>query len=263
MAQIRVAIAGIRGRMGQETKRAVAAAGDLELVAGLDRPRAGSSAQEAGEPVYADAGRCFFETRPDVLVDFSVREAAEATVSAAIAAGVRPVIGTTGFSSAALRDFDDALKRAGIGGLYAPNFAVGALLLMRAARMIAGYLEHAEIVEYHHDGKKDAPSGTARKTAELIAAERPETGRAAAGERADAGGPDARYHTVAGIPVHSVRLPGLLAHQEVIFGGDGEILTLRHDSLSRAGFMPGVLLGIRRVAAAGPGLVEGLEHFLF
>ena len=156
---------------------------------------------------------------------------------------VRPVIGTTGFAEPFLAQLDELLRARELGGLYAPNFAVGALLMMRAAALVAPFLPQVEIIEYHHEQKRDKPSGTARKTAQVIAAQLPE-------------------QTGGDIPIHSVRLPGFVAHQEIIFGGQGERLTIRHDSVSRASFMPGVLLGIRGVMTA-TGLVDGLEHFLF
>lgn len=254
---IRVAIAGIRGKMGTEAARAVQGAGDMELVAGLDRPR---DAVEAilPCPVFSDPWICFSESRPDVLVDLTHREAAEANIPAAIACAVRPVVGTTGIAAQRLAQWDRELREQKLGGLYAPNFAVGALLMMRACQMIAPFLERAEIVEYHHEAKKDAPSGTAAKTAQLIA-ERMGERRSATAQASREGD---RYHVVDGVPVHSVRLPGLVAHQEVMFGGAGETLTIRHDSLSRASFMPGILLGVRRVMDT-IGLVDGLEHFLF
>ena len=265
MADIRVAIAGIRGKMGQEVARSVAAAPGLELVAGIDRRRAQDRELSVGPPLFTDAQTCCIETRPDVLVDFTHREAALVTVEQAIAHGVRPVIGTTGFAPQELKLFSAELEERGIGGLYAPNFAVGALLMMRFAVIAARYLSAAEIVEYHHDSKRDAPSGTARMTAErMAAAAREETagqelpGSVAQVRQVDTG----RFHLVDGIPVHSVRLPGLVAHQEVLFGGEGELLTIRHDSLGRHCFMPGVLLGVRSVMTAR-GLVEGLENFLF
>ena len=271
MADIRVAIAGIRGKMGQEVARSVAAAPGLELVAGIDRRRAQDRELSSGPPLFTDAQACCSETRPDVLIDFTHREAALVTVQQAIAHGVRPVIGTTGFAPQELKMFSAELEERGIGGLYAPNFAVGALLMMRFATMAARYLSAAEIVEYHHDGKRDAPSGTARMTAQrMAAAMRDEMAR-----RDETAGRDAesvpraaqqvesqRFHLVDGVPVHSVRLPGLVAHQEVLFGGEGELLTIRHDSLGRHCFMPGVLLGVRSVMTVR-GLVEGLENFLF
>lgn len=266
MADIRVAIAGIRGKMGQEVARSVAAAPGMELVAGIDRRREQDRELSVGPPLFTDAQKCCVETRPDVLVDFTHRDAALVTVMEAIAHGVRPVIGTTGFAPQELKLFATELDERGSGGLYAPNFAVGALLMMRFAAIAASYLPAAEIVEYHHDGKRDAPSGTARMTAQRMAASL--SGAAVNAEVAVSSPLVAqqeeaqRFHLVDGIPVHSVRLPGLVAHQEVLFGGEGELLTIRHDSLGRHCFMPGVLLGVRSVMKAR-GLVEGLESFLF
>lgn len=249
-AVIRVAIAGPRGRMGQEAVKAVDDAPDLELVACLDRPSGATQSTvrttaEDTVPVFADPIACFIEARPDVLVDFTCAQSAQTIVPQAVAAGVRPVIGTTGFSQAFLHELDRDLRQQEIGGLYAPNFAIGALLMMRASELAARYLSAVTIVEYHHESKRDAPSGTAQKTAQRIEQVHAQlTGQ------------------LAQVPIHSVRLSGFVAHQEVIFGGSDERLTIRHDSMSRKSFMPGVLLGIRSVMSA-TGLVDGLEHFLW
>lgn len=247
---IRVAIAGPRGRMGQEAVLAVAGVNDMQLVACLDR-----HVQEevirpisvAGQeiPVFYSPSACFAETHPDVLVDFTNAHAAPSLIDEAVAQGVRPVIGTTGFPEDFLQHLDRSLKSRELGGLYAPNFAIGALLMMRASEIAARFLSDVTIVEYHHASKRDAPSGTAKKTAERIERTFLERG-------VDATSP----------LIHSVRLPGFIAHQEVIFGGLDERLTIRHDSMSRKSFMPGVLLGIREVMRV-TGLVDGLEHFLW
>ncbi|KYP80959.1 4-hydroxy-tetrahydrodipicolinate reductase [Ferroacidibacillus organovorans] len=244
---IRTAVAGPRGKMGRETVRALMQAEDLELVALLDRK---ADPQDAMIPVYDDPLQCFLTERVDVVVDFTHADASRAIIPRAIEAGVSPVIGTTGFRDDELEAYDRALKNAGIGGLYVPNFAIGAILMMQMAEIASRFFDHVEIIEYHHEQKRDAPSGTAKRTAERI-------------EQAL----DQRYRarttreSPRKIPIHSVRLPGFIAHQEVIFGGDGERFTLRHDSMSRESFMQGVLLSVRNVQAL-TGLTVGLDHLL-
>lgn len=167
----------------------------------------------------------------EAMVDFTAPEAVETNVQAAIDRGIPSVVGTTGWQA---EEVDAAAKQAGVAVLYAPNFALGAALMMRFAEQAAKYLPRAEIVELHGEAKKDAPSGTARLTAERIG----------------------------GVPIHSVRLPGLVAHQEVLFGGDGQLLTIRHDAFSREAYVPGVLLALERVASLPPGVTVGLETLL-
>ena len=221
---IRVAVAGAAGRMGATVCGAVAGADDLELVARAD-PALGSSLDDA------------LSQRPDVLVDFTIPDTALSNAREAVAAGVHVVIGTTGFDPAALED----LRGAGANVFVAPNFAIGAVLMMRFAAEAARHMRAAEIIELHHDGKLDRPSGTAARTAALMAQ--------AAGTGAE-------------IPIHSVRLPGLVAHQEVILGDVGQTLTIRHDSIDRESFMPGVLLAIRRVGELDDSPMVGLEQLL-
>jgi 4-hydroxy-tetrahydrodipicolinate reductase len=218
---IRVAVAGAAGRMGQTVCRAVEAADDLELTG-----RADPALDTPVADVLANA---------DVLVDFTVPTSAVANAREAVAAGVHVVIGTTGFDPAELT----AVRGANV--FIAPNFAIGAVLMMQFAVQAAPHMAKAEIIELHHDRKVDAPSGTAARTAGLIA---------------DASGRDEAP------PIHSVRLPGLVAHQEVIFGDVGQTLTIRHDSIDRESFMPGVLLAIRRVGGLSESPVVGLEHLL-
>ncbi|CAN5124649.1 4-hydroxy-tetrahydrodipicolinate reductase [soil metagenome] len=247
---LRVAVLGAQGRMGATTCQAVTDDPYLELVAALD-------ADDSREGIL-DAGA-------DVCVDFTHPDSVRANVSWLLTAGVHAVVGTTGLSA------DDIEHLRGLTGpanaLIAPNFAVGAVLLMAFAQQAAVHLPDVEIIELHHDRKADAPSGTALRTAELIARARaaaPAGTSAAAGVAAPCGpeGNPARGGWHDGVPVHSVRLPGLVAHQEVVFGGMGETLTIRHDSLDRSSFMPGVLLAIKAVATR-PGLTVGLEHILF
>jgi 4-hydroxy-tetrahydrodipicolinate reductase len=219
----RVGVAGAAGRMGQAVCEAVGAAADLTL-AGRADPALGV---ELGE-VLGGA---------DVLVDFTAPEVALANLRASLAAGVHVVVGTTGFDLGAARQ---AAESGAANCFIAPNFAIGAVLLMQAAQRIAPHMPECEIVELHHEGKLDAPSGTAKRTAELL--------RAAG----------ANVHD----PIHSIRLPGLLAHQEVIFGGEGQTLSLRHDSIDRRSFMPGVLLAVRKVSTLPDRFTLGLETLL-
>lgn len=240
-AQTRVAVLGAKGRMGSEVVRAVEAADDLELAAGFD----------VGDELDLDG--------VDVAVDFTHPDAVMGNLRACAAAGVHAVVGTTGFDQARLAELRELLQGNGIGVLVAPNFGIAAVLMMQFAAQAARFFDSVEIVELHHPGKADAPSGTARRTAELVAAARegmPAMPDATSQELAGARGAD-----VSGVRVHAVRLAGLVAHQEVLLGGSGESLTIRHDSYDRASFMPGVLLGVRSIAGR-PGLTVGLEHLL-
>ncbi|HEY3002633.1 MAG TPA: 4-hydroxy-tetrahydrodipicolinate reductase [Kribbellaceae bacterium] len=244
---IRVAVLGAKGKMGSQTCQAVEAAGDCELVAALD----------AGDELDA-----LVEASPQVVVDFTHPDAVMGNLTWCIAHGIDTVVGTTGFDAERLATLRDLLADApDTGVLIAPNFSIGAVLMMRFAQLAAPYYESVEIVELHHPDKADAPSGTARRTAELVAAARAEAGRDAVPDATSTGLAGARGADVDGIHVHGVRLRGLVAHQEVLFGDVGETLTIRHDSLHRESFMAGVLLGVRRVGSA-PGLTVGLEHFL-
>ena len=224
MTPIAVAVAGAAGRMGQTVCGAVEAAPDMELVARAD-PALGSTVQEA------------LERRPEVLVDFTIPATAVDNARLAVQAGVHVVIGTTGFDAAELTGHERPPNV-----FVAPNFAIGAVLMMRFAQETALHMPRAEIIELHHDGKLDVPSGTAARTADLMREAAP---------------------NLAAVPIHSVRLPGLVAHQEVIFGDVGQTLTIRHDSVDRESFMPGVLLAIRRVADLTESPVVGLEKLLF
>lgn len=221
----RVAVAGAAGRMGQTVCRAVDEASDLDLVARAD-PRLELSVSEA---LAAD---------PEVLVDFTVPDTVLDNARTALSAGVHVVIGTTGFDQSRLEEFEAA----GANVFAAPNFAIGAVLMMRFAAEAAKHMAAAEIIELHHDSKLDRPSGTAARTAKLM--------REAADGQLE-------------VPIHSVRLPGLVAHQEVVLGDVGQTLAIRHDSLARESFMPGVLLAVRRVATLPSSPTVGLEHLLF
>ena len=232
--------------MGTEVCRAVVAAPDLELVVAV----------EAGDNIAAVAGRV------DVAVDFTTPSVTEANVHALIDAGVHAVVGTTGWDDAALARVREHLAAApGLGVLVAPNFALGAVLAMAFAAKAAPYFESAEVIELHHPDKVDAPSGTARHTAAGIAAARAAAGIGPMPDATTTALPGARGADVDGVPVHAVRLRGLVAHEEILLGNPGEQLTIRHDSLDRTSFMPGVLLGVRRVADR-PGLTVGLDTLL-
>ncbi|MXG92177.1 4-hydroxy-tetrahydrodipicolinate reductase [Nocardioides flavescens] len=243
----RVGVLGARGKVGAEVVRAVEEADDLELVASLDAGDALEELVSAGAEAVVDF------THPDAVMD-SLRFCAEH--------GIHAVVGTTGFDDerlATLRGWlgDDP----GAGVLIAPNFSIGAVLMMRFAAAAAPFYESVEIVELHHPTKADAPSGTARRTAELVAAARREAGLGPVPDATSTGLDGARGADVAGVHVHSVRARGLVAHQEVLLGGVGETLTIRHDSMDRASFTPGVLAGLRWIADH-PGLTVGLEHVL-
>ena len=204
--------------------------------------------------------------KPDVLVDFTLPDSVKRNAIVALEHGVSPVIGTTGLSPADLAALDALAKEQGIGAFIAPNFAIGAVLAMQFAAQAARYLPDVEIIELHHEKKLDSPSGTALLTAQKIAQARAEAGQSPLPMPANtvekaSGARGARDANTGDIPIHSVRLPGFVAHQEVIFGGQGEILTLRHDSINRTSFMPGVVLAVRKVRELN-GLVVGLENLL-
>ncbi|MFE6751701.1 4-hydroxy-tetrahydrodipicolinate reductase [Kitasatospora purpeofusca] len=244
---LRVAVIGARGRIGAEAVKAVGAAPDLELVATLGRGSELSELTDAGVQVAVEL------THPDSVMG---------NLDYCLSHGIHVVTGTTGWTEERLATVRGQLAAAPeLGLLIAPNFSVGAVLGMKFAQAAAKYFESVEVVELHHDRKADAPSGTATRTAQLIAAARAEAGRAPQQDPTTHGLPGARGADVDGVPVHAVRLRGLLAHQQVMFGDDGETLTIRHDSLHHSSFMPGILLGVRKVVQT-PGLTLGLEHFL-
>jgi len=244
---IRVGVLGARGRMGQQVCRAVDGASDLELVATVDMGDALSAIEQA--QVVVDF------TQPDVVMD---------NLRFAIDAGVHAVVGTTGFTAERLDTVREWIAASGhddLGVIVAPNFGVGAVLSMKFAEIAARFYDSAEVIELHHAGKVDAPSGTAARTAALIAAARAEAGLPAMPDATTQALEGARGADVDGVRVHAVRAAGLVAHQEIIFGTEGEILTIRHDSLDRASFMPGVLLAVRGVMSR-PGLTVGIESLL-
>ncbi|MFE4589609.1 4-hydroxy-tetrahydrodipicolinate reductase [Streptomyces laurentii] len=247
MSKLRVAVLGAKGRIGSEAVKAVEAAEDMELVAALGRGDSLESLAEAGAQVAVEL------TTPDSVMDnldFCVRH------------GIHAVVGTTGWTEERLARLTGWLEQSPeTGVLIAPNFSLGAVLTMKFAQLAAPYFESVEVVELHHPNKVDAPSGTAARTAQLIAAARAQAGLGAQPDATATALEGARGADVDGVRVHSVRLRGLLAHQEVLLGGEGETLTVRHDSLHHSSFMPGILLGARRVTTV-PGLTFGLEHFL-
>ncbi len=245
MKNIRVLVNGAKGRMGQEVVKAVTAAADLELVDQTD----------LGDDLIARIKA----SQAQAVVDFTTAAVAFENTRKILEAGVHPVVGTSGLLAEQVAELQQLAEDKGIGGLIAPNFAIGAVLLMKYAQDAAKYLPDVEVIELHHNRKADAPSGTAVKTAQLIAEARQEIPKALVEEKELFEG--ARGSEVHGVRVHSLRLPGLVAHQEVIFGGTGETLTIRHDSIHRESFMPGVCLACRKVIGTQQ-LFYGLEHLL-
>jgi 4-hydroxy-tetrahydrodipicolinate reductase len=244
--KIRVGVLGARGRMGAEISNAVTAAPDMQLVAQVNR----------GDPltVLTDAG-------VEVVVDVTHPEVAPDHVRFALDAGIAAVVGTSGFDAARLDTVRSWLAETPGHVLVAPNFGVGAVLAMQFAQQAARFFDAVEVIELHHAGKVDAPSGTAVRTAALVAQARAKAGRGKAPDATSRELPGARGADVDGVRVHAVRLPGLVAHQEVLLGGEGEMLTIRHDATNRTSFMPGVLLAVRGVRDR-PGLTVGLEALL-
>jgi 4-hydroxy-tetrahydrodipicolinate reductase len=251
--------------MGRAAVRAVAREPEMRLVAALGRER--SIGLDAGET--AGAGRLgvlitaalpeVLAAGPEVFVEFAPGRVAAEHALAVLEAGVRPVVGSTGIPEDEVERIGRLAEERGVGAVIAPNFAMGAVLMMEFARTAARFFPHAEVVELHHDRKRDAPSGTGLRTARLIAQARGDPPAPAVQEEEVL--PGARGAAGEGVRIHSVRLPGLNAHQEVIFGGPGQTLTIRHDSLGEESFMPGLLLAIRRVREL-VGLARGLEHLL-
>ncbi len=240
---IKVAVLGAKGRMGSEVVKAVSAANDMELHATVD----------LGDSIESVKGA-------DVVVDFTNPENVMKNLEFLINNDINVVVGTTGFDAGRIAQIEGWLaSHPKVGVFIAPNFAIGAVLMMEFSKQAAPYFESVEIIELHHPNKVDAPSGTAARTAELINKAR--TNSSKQPDATNTGLEGARGAKVGDVPIHSVRLRGLVAHQEVLFGGLGETLTIRHDSLDRVGFMPGVLLGCREIIKT-PGLTIGLEKFL-
>ena len=254
---IKVAVAGCAGRMGSAVVDAVNAASDMEIVCGIDP----QGLSDVAFPVFSSVAEAVANVEMDVLVDFTQPSVVEQNLRVALPAGVDCVVGTTGLSNEKLSELaslagDDTCL------FYAPNFTTGAVLMMEFARAAAPYFPEAEVIEFHHCNKKDAPSGTAVRTAQIIAQVRGDKPSSAPGKETEILGCEgARGALVEQVPVHSVRSSGYVASQEVVFGSLGQTLTIRHDSWDRHSYMPGVLLGIRSVAAHS-GLIVGLENFM-
>ncbi|HEY0867992.1 MAG TPA: 4-hydroxy-tetrahydrodipicolinate reductase [Fimbriimonas sp.] len=264
--QIRVAVVGANGRMGREVLKALTPAEGFQIVAAIDRESLGMNCRDlvgAAGPdlaIEAKVGQALDRAPADVVVDFSSHTGAGAHAQSALKRGASPVIGCTGLSDYDLAEIRRMTAELGVPAMYVPNFAIGAVLMMRFSELAAKWLPNVEIIEMHHDKKEDAPSGTAMLTAEMIHHAR---------KRPPSFSPDtnikiqgARGGRFLDVPIHSVRLPGLLAHQQVVFGGPGEALTVRHDSLDRSGFMEGVKLCVRTVKSL-QGLTVGMDKILF
>jgi 4-hydroxy-tetrahydrodipicolinate reductase len=245
--KIKVAILGAKGRMGTESVKAISAADDLELVASLD---------------LGDSLDLLKSSGAEVVLDFTTPDSVMKNLEYAITNGINVVVGTTGFDSKRIEEVKTLLaKNSKVGAIIAPNFGLGAVLMMQFAAKAATYFESVEIIELHHPDKADAPSGTATRTAELISDARSKSKKNAMPDKTSSGLAGARGAKVGDVPIHSIRLRGLVAHQEVLLGDQGETLSIRHDSIDRSGFMPGVLLAIRSVKTR-PGLTFGLENLL-
>lgn len=263
-------LVGAAGRMGREVVKAVSADTETRLVAAVGHTSAGRDAGELagigniGLEIQSDLRAAIQDSNADVAVDFSVPSAVKSNISALLDAKIAPVVGATGLSQSDLDEIDKAAKNEGVPVLFAPNFAIGAILMMRFASEAAKYFEMAEILEYHHEKKLDAPSGTAFQTAiQMREAKGEDFVRVGGDSQAhNSTAPGARGGEIGGISIHSIRLPGFLAHQEVVFGMAGQTLTIRHDTITRECYMPGVLLAIKRVRDLAPGLHFGLEKVL-
>jgi len=227
---------------------------DMLLVGVLDRKMAEQASTIAGAvPIYTDMETLAIESKPDVLVELTTHESVYRHAQSAIKEGIRPVIGTSGLTPEEISHLEGLCRESGIGCIIAPNFSVGAALMMKFSAIASRFMPASEIIELHHDGKKDAPSGTAELTARMMADSKgPSGGKSTAGNGEEGS---------AGIPIHSVRLPGLLSHQEVLFGGEGQLLTIRHDSFSRQSYMSGIKLSVREVMKRN-GLIYGLDKII-
>lgn len=263
--QIKVVVAGPRGKMGSETLHMISREPGFKLVGAVDTKNEGLEVRELEglpdltAPIYTDMEHCLSNTTPDVLIDFTHPEAGRKHMALALDYNVRPVVGTSGFTEQDVMTFRTKAEEKKLGAIIAPNFALGAVLMMKWSQMAARYFPDVEIIEQHHDQKRDAPSGTAIKTAEMIKEAR---------ATKEQGHPDetelitgARGAHFDGFRIHSVRLPGLIAHQQVLFGGEGELLTIRHDSMNRLSFMNGVKFAAQSVMTLDT-LVYGLENLM-
>lgn len=246
--QIRVAVAGANGRMGQEVVKMLGEDTQSVYTGNLDTRGDDESIRLQLEVM-----------KPDVLVDFTTPHSVYRHMEICLKYGVRPVVGTTGLTPEQLQEMTERYQDAGLGAIIAPNFAIGAILCMKFSAMAAKYMPHVEIIELHHDRKLDAPSGTALKTAEMIAAVREDLKQGHPEEKETI--PGARGAEYEGFRIHSVRLPGMVAHQEVLFGAVGQTLSIRHDSINRESFMPGVNMAVKAVVNMNS-LIYGLEHLI-
>lgn len=263
---IRVAIAGARGRMGSTAAAAINEAQDMEFVGALDYKYDGWYINEGtliehspGVQVYTSIAKLAEVMRPDVLLDLTDPEAVFPNAQKALTLGIRPVIGTSGLTLEEIDQLKMLSEQKELSCILAPNFSIGAVLMMKFAAQAAHYLGDVEIIEMHHDRKLDAPSGTAVKTADMISSVRTPHLQGHPDEQVNAYG--ARGADVQGMKIHSVRLPGLLAHQQVLLGGEGELLSIRHDSFDRKSFMPGVLLAVRESMSQHQ-FINGLEELI-
>lgn len=261
---IKVLVCGAAGNMGKEVVRAISKEDDLTLVGAVDLKEVG---KDAGE--IAGIGKIFVlvtnsldeiikKSKPQVMIDFTTPEAVRDNLNTALKSKLPCVVGTTGFDALALEEVKRLCSKYKVGAIICPNFALGAVLMMEFAKLAAKHFDHLEIIELHHDQKKDAPSGTAIKTAQMVSEVKGHLSKSKKEKELIKG---VRGGRVDNICIHSVRLPGLVAHQEVIFGGRGQTLTIRHDSTSRESFMPGVIMAIRYVRKL-KGLTYGLENLL-
>lgn len=262
MKKINVVLAGPRGKMGQEALKMIEETEKFELVAVIDREHEGveqKNAQLHHATVYYEAASCFEDVKPDVFIDLTMPKVGFSHTKSALQHKVRSVVGTSGFSDEQINELTTIAEQNKTGCIIAPNFALGAVLMMAFSKVAANFFDDVEIIEKHHDQKIDAPSGTAVKTIEMIAENRPakKQGHPEEYETIDR----ARGGDVDGIKVHSVRLPGLVAHQEVIFGGNSELFTIKHDSFHRESFMGGLKLAINKVMELEE-LIYGLEHVM-
>ncbi|SDJ67750.1 4-hydroxy-tetrahydrodipicolinate reductase [Sediminibacillus albus] len=265
MNNVRVIVAGPRGKMGSEALRMIEKEEGLELAACIDRKHNGEQVKDLkGLPafdafIYEDIEECFQAVEADILVDLTTPAFGYKHTKTALEYGIRPVVGTTGFTTAQLEELTDLAEEKELGVVIAPNFALGAVLMMQFSKWAAKYFPDVEIIERHHDNKLDAPSGTAVKTAQLIQEARESKQQGHPQEKETIEG--ARGADIDGMKIHSVRLPGLVAHQEVVFGSSGQNLTIKHDSFHRESFMSGVKLAIDHVQKLDV-LVYGLENLL-
>ncbi|WP_042223607.1 4-hydroxy-tetrahydrodipicolinate reductase [Oceanobacillus manasiensis] len=261
----KIIIAGPRGKMGSEAVKLVQSQDDMQLVACIDRKNNGKRLKDVDGlpaldvPIFEDAQECFGQVDADILIELTIPEQGYRHTKAAMEHGIRPVVGTTGFTEEQIDELKWLASERNIGCIIAPNFAIGAVLMMKFSQLAAQYFQDVDIIEKHHDNKLDAPSGTAVKTAEMIKESREYKQQGHANEKETY--PGARGADYDGMRIHSVRLPGLVAHQEVIFGSPGQTLTIKHDSLNRASFMDGVKLAADKVMEMQE-VIYGLENVL-